>query len=397
MKFARPAFAIPAIATASALLLAGCATDGGSATEDSSIKIMVLGSFSEPPYVLPEIPVGAQAAVNRVNAEGGINGRELELIICDDNGNPNDAAACARQAVNDGVAAVVGTFTLFGDSVIPLLEAAGIPDILPVAISNTELSSEISFPVMDGSTVTSAVGGLLARDENCTNVATFGTDFPQSHTNFDTFWEPAIVGYGADAATGVFVPATATDMAPFVAQATTDGADCLAFVTGVQQTAAGIVAAKASGQDGAISVTATALPETVLSQLGTDADGVLALSTYFFPSTGKPVAVQAQQDMAEVDASQPVNDTSLNAYAAVLVFAEVASGLDEITGATVIEALNTVGTIDVGLFNANDFSKTGYLPDAPRLSMSVHQVYVAENGVYVPSDADPIDLRDVLR
>jgi len=396
MKTRTSRFAIPVVAAAAALVLSGCTSSDTGGSEGEPIRIMVLGSFSEPPYILPEIPVGAQAAVDRVNAEGGIDGRELELLVCDDNGNPNDAAACARKAVNEKVAAVVGTFTLFGDSVIPLLEAAGIPDILPVAISNEELSSEISFPLIDGSTVTSAVGGLLARDEGCTNVATFATDFPQSHDNFDAYWEPAIEGYGADSVTGVFVPATATDMAPFTAQASSAGADCLAFVTGAQQTAAGIVAAQAAGDSVAIAATATALPENVLAQLGAAANGIRATSNFYFPSTGEEIALQAQEDMAKIDDSQPVNDTALNAYAAVLVFAEVAAGLEEITGESIVEALNTAGPIDVGLFAPNDFGDAGFLETAPRLTMSVHQIYVAEDGVYVPSGDEAIDLRDVL-
>ncbi|MGY1838132.1 MULTISPECIES: ABC transporter substrate-binding protein [unclassified Modestobacter] len=383
-----------AAASAAALLASGCSDssdDGGSAAGEP-IPIMVFGSFTQPPYILPEIVTGAQAAVDRINADGGVNGRELELIECDDNGNPNDAAACGRQAVDEDVAAVVGTFTLFGDSVVPLLERANIPYLLPTAISTTELTSPVSFPVQDGSLITAAVGGAL-QPEACGNVATMATDFDQSYSNFEEFWEPAIRGFGATEVNAVYVPAAATDMAPFVAQASSAGAECLAVVTGAQQTAAVIRETRASGSQARVATTSLGLPESVLEQLGEDGNGVLAVSPFFLPSTDEPVAVQAAEDIAEVDAEAPVNDAALNAYAAVLVFAEVADGLEEVTGEAVLKALDSAGPIDVGLFAPVDFGDGSFLPSVPRLAQSVFQVYVGEDGRYVPSDQPAIDLR----
>ncbi|OIQ77388.1 hypothetical protein GALL_409220 [mine drainage metagenome] len=49
--------------------------------------------------------------VKQTNAKGGLLGHPLEVHVCDDQGEAAPAAICARQLVNDGVLAVVGTYT----------------------------------------------------------------------------------------------------------------------------------------------------------------------------------------------------------------------------------------------------------------------------------------------
>jgi branched-chain amino acid transport system substrate-binding protein len=49
--------------------------------------------------------------VNQTNAKGGLLGRHLEVKVCDDHGEAAQAAICARQLVNDGVLAVIGSYT----------------------------------------------------------------------------------------------------------------------------------------------------------------------------------------------------------------------------------------------------------------------------------------------
>src|SRR3546814_2274850 len=50
---------------------------------------------------------GARAAAERINRDGGIDGRPVEVELCDAERNANAAAACARRAVEEGFAAVV--------------------------------------------------------------------------------------------------------------------------------------------------------------------------------------------------------------------------------------------------------------------------------------------------
>lgn len=45
------------------------------------------------------------------NAKGGLLGRQIDVKVCDDEGEASQAAICARQLVGEGVTAVVGSYT----------------------------------------------------------------------------------------------------------------------------------------------------------------------------------------------------------------------------------------------------------------------------------------------
>ncbi len=49
--------------------------------------------------------------VKEQNADGGLLGRQIVAIVCDDEGQAAQAVICARKLVNAGVVAVIGTYT----------------------------------------------------------------------------------------------------------------------------------------------------------------------------------------------------------------------------------------------------------------------------------------------
>lgn len=93
-------------------LATGCGAGAGS---DSSgpIKIGLIQPLSgnSSDYGRPSVN-GAQMRVEELNADGGINGRQLELVPIDDKLDPTTAVSAARQLVSrDGVVAIVGPGT----------------------------------------------------------------------------------------------------------------------------------------------------------------------------------------------------------------------------------------------------------------------------------------------
>ncbi len=53
--------------------------------------------------------------VEQQNAKGGLLGKKIEVVTCDDEGTAVGGAICARKLVNDGVIAVIGTYSsLYG-------------------------------------------------------------------------------------------------------------------------------------------------------------------------------------------------------------------------------------------------------------------------------------------
>src|SRR5881397_2765609 len=99
----------------------------GSDKQSGPIKIMVISTLQSALFGFPEAVDGAKAAVAKVNASGGINGQQVQILSCNDNFDPNTAAACAQKAVSEKVTAVVTGYTSYGANMVSLLEAAKIP------------------------------------------------------------------------------------------------------------------------------------------------------------------------------------------------------------------------------------------------------------------------------
>ncbi|RYF81940.1 MAG: ABC transporter substrate-binding protein [Comamonadaceae bacterium] len=64
------------------------------------IKIGEINSYKAQPAFLEPYKKGMELAVEEINAKGGINGRKVELISRDDNGNPGDTVRMAEELVS---------------------------------------------------------------------------------------------------------------------------------------------------------------------------------------------------------------------------------------------------------------------------------------------------------
>jgi len=82
-----------------------------------------------------------QMWVNEVNAAGGIRGRKIELINCNDENRPERAVACAREMIEKGAVIILGnTLTASIRAIQPLTRQGPIfiiasPNIVPTADS----------------------------------------------------------------------------------------------------------------------------------------------------------------------------------------------------------------------------------------------------------------------
>ncbi|MFB9462144.1 ABC transporter substrate-binding protein [Streptomyces cinereospinus] len=137
---------------ACASLAAGCGIVPGFAggVGDGPITVMTWAPQDTNATNKPGMPALALAYARHVNASGGINGRELKVVICNDRNDSVDAARCARRAVEEKVVAVVGSYSQFTDTFFPILEGAGIPYIGGYGITNAEFTSPLSYPVNGG-------------------------------------------------------------------------------------------------------------------------------------------------------------------------------------------------------------------------------------------------------
>jgi len=76
----------------------------------------------------------AEMVVKKINGEGGINGRPLQLVIADDEGDPTKAAIIAKKFIeSDKVVAIIGpTRTDTGMAAKPIIEQMKVPTFMCV-------------------------------------------------------------------------------------------------------------------------------------------------------------------------------------------------------------------------------------------------------------------------
>jgi len=90
-------------------LAALCAT--GTARAEDAIRIGELNSYKAFPAFLEPYRKGWMLALEEINAAGGVNGRKIEVVSRDDNGNPGDAVRVAEELVSrEQVSMLMGTF-----------------------------------------------------------------------------------------------------------------------------------------------------------------------------------------------------------------------------------------------------------------------------------------------
>jgi branched-chain amino acid transport system substrate-binding protein len=104
------------------------------------IRIGVLIALSGPAAAYgAEERRAVEAVMNRVNAQGGINGRKIELVVRDTKTNPTEAARLANQVIaDDKVIAIIGATTgsetlAFADAAmraqVPVFPMVGTPSV----------------------------------------------------------------------------------------------------------------------------------------------------------------------------------------------------------------------------------------------------------------------------
>ncbi|MFJ6634471.1 ABC transporter substrate-binding protein [Streptomyces sp. NPDC091376] len=147
----RTATVLAACMAAVGVTLGGCGMlPGDSGGSRGPITVMTFAPDETRATNMPGMPAMAQAYAKYVNEKGGIDGHELRVLTCNERNTTAGAAACARRAVKEEVAAVVGSYSQNGRAFMAPLEAAGIPYIGGYGVSEEEFTSYLSYPVNGG-------------------------------------------------------------------------------------------------------------------------------------------------------------------------------------------------------------------------------------------------------
>ncbi|MFG2979749.1 ABC transporter substrate-binding protein [Streptomyces sp. NPDC048258] len=143
-----------------ACLVAGCGVlPGGSGGSGGTLTVMTFAPEDTKATNMPGMPGMAKAYERWVNAKGGINGRKLRVLTCNEKNTPTGAADCARKAISEKAVAVVGSYSQHGRTFMAPLEAEGIPFIGGYGVTSEEFQSTLSYPVNGGQPVLLAGAG----------------------------------------------------------------------------------------------------------------------------------------------------------------------------------------------------------------------------------------------
>lgn len=93
--------------------LSGCGGGSAPAAEDGPIKIGTIQPISGPVSIYGIMSQqGIELAIKEINEAGGVLGRQLELVVEDDEANPEKTKnAFTKLVTNDGVVAIIGALT----------------------------------------------------------------------------------------------------------------------------------------------------------------------------------------------------------------------------------------------------------------------------------------------
>ena len=124
---------------AAALTAAACGSDSSGGSGSDTVRIGLEGPLSGDQKVTGVGMLnGAKLAADDLNAKGGIEGRQVEIVPIDDAADPDTGVTAANAAVKEGLEGVIGPYNSgVGIKTLPIYEEAGLVPIRLTSDSDT--------------------------------------------------------------------------------------------------------------------------------------------------------------------------------------------------------------------------------------------------------------------
>ncbi|MFC5663602.1 ABC transporter substrate-binding protein [Kitasatospora misakiensis] len=403
---------IAAAATAAALLptlfsASACGGPAGAATGSGELTVMTWAPSGTGSTDRPGMTALAEAIGRDINAKGGLNGRPLRVITCNEHNTSDGARACAQQAVDAKAVAVLGSYSQYGDDFMPALERAGIPLIGGYGLSQPEFSSPLSYPVGGGMPALIGGSGRQLVEAGCKAVSVIRPDTPAGDN---------LLGYLGNALKpagikllDVKAPEKSSDYSPVVRKAI--GADqagnCVTSALGAEPTGNLLDAFRRTGaKNTRIASVIGSVQQSVVDSTGGDSGPLAgAFVTGWYPPESARIwdslraVIRADSTGRPIDAADPGVQTTWVAYE---VFRQISERLTAagraVTSKTVTTLLDGGEQIDVGLTPPLNWATTNMLPstESPRLVNTWVTFQVVKAGQLTLQRPGFVDVRWVL-
>jgi ABC-type branched-subunit amino acid transport system substrate-binding protein len=378
----------PASAAAASSTTATTPAAKGPATGEPIKVLQVTLDNPSAGLAFPEVKAAVKGRIDRLNANGGILGRPVQVDVCEAQFDPNKADACAQKAVDGKYLAVIGSQFPNGDNWQKILESAGIPNIGYTPLVPYDGQTKTGFPVYAGAL--SAVAGqarYLSDVASCKNIV-------MPHT--DSVSGQAAVGYANEGlkskgmtVTAQPVPRSKPDQSAEVQKAISGGDCILVAVTGADLGQfAGLLQSNGYPVDKMDYNEGSFVPAIRKALTNPVIEGFHVISQ--FP-TDDMNTKGVQEYLTDQKAGDPslVNSDSVakGIWAGAELFAESASKLKAVDPSELLQILRSTTSFDAdGMVPPIDFSKPGPLADQPSLRNFSVLYSVVKNGVISKTD-----------
>ncbi|WP_425257658.1 ABC transporter substrate-binding protein [Rubrivivax sp. RP6-9] len=294
---------------------------------------------------------GARIYFDRLNAQGGVNGRTIELKSLDDGYEPDRCKANTETLIRDDVFALfgyVGTPTSL--AALPLVNAARIPFIGPFtgAEALREPFSRYVFHVRASYYDETALIVKQLTSLGLTRIAVFRQNDSYGQAGLDGVvralkaqkLEPAAIG---------LVERNSVDVAAAVGAIVAKQPHAVVQIGAYKGCAAFIRAARKAGYGGTFYNVSFVGTQALADELGKDGLGVVVSQVMPFPfSTTTPIAREYREAVQQAGGDATANYSSMEGYMAAKIFTEGLRRAGSATRDGLIAGLETLQRFDAG-------------------------------------------------
>ena len=351
------------------------ATASGSTTANLKGAPVMIGSMypiNASLATFPQLQYIAQIAVDVVNSHGGIKGHALKWVHCDDRGDPNVAATCANQLINqDKVKAMVESVGVEGNIAWPVIQKADVINWFSVPVWPEDGTSPLSYPAGLGIYEDQNVGLLVKQGEfkkvDC--LSTTGA-FAGPICGFA---KSGLAAKGIKNFNVITWPPGTTAFAPYAEKVVADGADAVVIVESDAITAPVLQALASAGAkvtvlEPSTSVGGQSLQVAKQNNIPLRVAGSWAADPSMFPARQAMLA-NIQKYAAAVGAPagfDTSSDNAYNMYFGILSLANIMNNAKSLSTAD-LQAYIAAHPIATGVAPPLDWNKPGPIPGNPRI------------------------------
>jgi branched-chain amino acid transport system substrate-binding protein len=366
----------------------GTSGAAGASSGSSSSTIVVGGMAPLTSQVLtqPEMEAGILAAVDALNAKGGIDGHQVKLNFCDTQYTTSGEISCMDELIGDKVSALIAPAIAASASGSPfeLAQPADLASVGGLGTIVTEFTQPGIFPLAgsDPGWVYGAMSDLVKGGAR--RIAVLGN----AVGSYEAVRGYALAALKQAGLTPVSVveadPTSDPTFSAAAAKVVASDPDGLYLGASPANVPLAVRALRAAGYTGPIASLAAAFTPPIIKALGTEGNGIELSGSVAFPSeTSNPAVAAYLADMAKYQPNGTIDQESETAWAGMMLFAQAMKGQTNFSASNVLSVMNNISTpINLGV--AGPYVVKGAVSPIP----GFHNIYnptitlgVLENGV----------------